>query len=424
MQNVLSLDAKRHPVVPPGRGVRSVVNDVSLIWEAAPGLHAISMGVGIGRGAYDDPHGEAGLAHFCEHARVAQVNRMIGPAKARVLSVEAFTERNETYFVVCALKQDAAVLGEWLDAFLNPRPLDDAAIEQERAVLVEEVATLESSEISRIDDEFLKAAYGDERMWRPIGGRVADVAALAGANVHRAIADDNRRGKIAVALVGDLQPTGLLASVERTLGVLPRARETVAAAAADPMPTHGLAAGRAPIPTSLGVGYFMLGYPAFPRFDERRVSLYAMSLIFGEDEHSVLYNALRVDKALLYAVNSECHLFKDHGHLIIRGMVAYDKLERVMDHVFELAAAMPAIVQDRVVQDEARQALMRTLLMRLDDPRNRLMRLLKHEMWFDAYFDYEDDLDFIRGVTPQSLHEVTEAVLRSPPLICHGVANG
>ena len=105
-------------------------------------------------------------------------------------------------------------------------------------------------------------------------------------------------------------------------------------------------------------------------------------------------------------------------------MVAYDKLERVMDHVFELAAAMPTIVQDPVVEDEARQALMRTLLMRLDDPRNRLMRLLKHEMWFDAYFDYEDDLDFIRGVTPQSLHEVTEAVLRSPPLICHGVANG
>ncbi|TCW83997.1 hypothetical protein C5O80_12980 [Burkholderia sp. SRS-46] len=421
MQNSLSLDAQRTPVVPQGRGMRSIVNGVSLIWESAPGMHAISMGVGVGRGAYDDPSGEAGLAHFCEHARVAQVNRMIGPAKARVLSVEAFTERNETYFVVCALKQDAAVLGEWLDAFLNPQPLDDEAVEQERSVLVEEVATLESSEISRIDDEFLKAAYGDERMWRPIGGRVADIAALAGAKVHRAIGDDNRHGKIAVALVGDMLSTGLLTSVERTLGKLPR---SPVAEAVRPMPAHGFTARRAPIPTSLGVGYFMLGYPAFPRFDDRRVSLYAMSLIFGEDEHSVLFKALRVDKALLYAVNSECHLFKDHGHLIIRGMVAYDKLERVMEHVFELAAAMPAIVQGRGVQEEARQALVRTLLMRLDDPRNRLMRLLKHEMWFDRYFDYEDDLDFIRGVTPQSLQEVTEAVLRAPPLICHGVANG
>jgi len=149
-----------------------------------------------------------------------------------------------------------------------------------------------------------------------------------------------------------------------------------------------------------------------------------MSLILGEDVHSVLFRELRGNKALLYAVNSECHLFKEHGHFIIRGMVAYDKLEQVMEHVFELAATMPAIVQDPHMVEEAREALKRTLFTRLDDPRNRLARLLKHEMWFDQYFDYEEDLDFIRAVTQQSLREVTEAVLQSPPLICYGVPNG
>jgi len=84
-QSTLSLESRRNALLPQGDSMRSVVNGVPLIWEPAPGMHAISMGVGIGRGAYDDPSGEAGLAHFCEHVRVAQVNRVIGPARARKL---------------------------------------------------------------------------------------------------------------------------------------------------------------------------------------------------------------------------------------------------------------------------------------------------------------------------------------------------
>lgn len=401
--------------------MRATINGATLICESATGMNSVFMGVGVGRGAQDDPPGEAGLAHFCEHVRVAQINRTLGPRKARVLSVEAFTERNETYFVVCALKQDACVLGDWLAAFLNPRPLDDDSIEQERRILAEEVATLEDSEINRIENEFLKAAYGAEHLWRPIGGQLADIAGLAGACIDRTIRNDNAQGKLAVVLVGDIVSTGLQKALEGTLMSVSRPPDS---GAARPGRTHRLAAKRLAVSSSLGVGYFMLGYPAFPRHDPRRVSLFAASLIFGEDAHSVLFKELRTNRALLYAVNSECHLFKDHGHLVVKGVVAYEKLDEVIGHVVEIAGSMADRVSDREVQEEARQALMRTLLMRLDDPRNRLTRLLKHEMWLEKYLDYDEDIEFIHGVTHDSLSAVTQEVLQSSPLICYGVAHG
>lgn len=378
-------------------------------------MRSVLLGIGLDVGSSQDGPGQCGMAHLCEHLRVSSAKARLGPQKLSRLFIEAFTEREETFFIAQALRDDCALLLEWLRHFLAVPEPSPAVFERERAVLLEEAFALASSAIDRVDAGFMAHGYEGTRYARPIAGvpdelvSIEREAALASA----ALRDGGARR--VVALVGDLAGTMLEERAAELLQGQPVPRgESQAGSAVELRP------GILEVPAGLEVPYFVLGVPAVHRVSPQRVDLYALSTHLGDGFDSQLFLELRERHALVYSIRTEYHLFRNAGHLVVKGVAAAEKLSGVVHRVREVVERTRTWTPDAERVAELRHALRKALLVNLDEPRNKLLRLLKHEFWFSTFFTVEDDLAAVECITPESLAGIARQVLGSPSLLCQG----
>ena len=393
------------------------MNGASLIKEHVPGMNTVMLGISVPVGASADTPGSAGMAHLCEHLRAASCNWRLGGDRLRRLTLEAFTEREETFFLIRALREDAPVLLEWLTHFFTAADIPAADFEREKAVVLDEALTLECSEIERIDRAFMATGYSGTDYCRPVVGGSEEIAALEIEPALAFLQTHYRRSGVVVVVLGDLDGMTICEDVASVL-----AGVTFDGARAPPTPTpYNFQSGCVEVDTSLGMSYFLKGLPAFERSSDDRIDLYAISAYLGDDIDSLLFRKLRLERALLYNIKTEYHLFRSAGHLVVKGMASNDKFRAVLECLDEILDGMRSWMPDRRVVDTIQHSLTKALMINLDEPRNKLLRLLKHDSWFSRYFTVGDDLAAIRGITADGLRQTSERIFQRPSLLCYGV---
>ncbi len=315
------------------------------------------------------------------------------------------------------MRQDAAVLFDWLTAFLAPLEISPARFEREKAVVLDETLTLECSEIEKIDSAFMAKGYDGTDYCRPVVGSSTEIEELGADAALAFLKTHYRRSGVVAAVVGDLEGTTVWEDLIATFAEveLGNARPSCTDA------TYGFQSGCVTVDTSLGMSYFLKGIPAVKRGAENRIELYAISAYLGDDIDSLLFRKLRLERALLYNIKTEYHLFRNAGHLVVKGMASNDKFGAVLECLDEILHGMRSWIPDRHVVETIQHSLTKALLINLDEPRNKLLRLLKHDLWFSRYYTVGDDLAAIGRITADGLRETAERIFRQPSLLCYGV---
>lgn len=363
--------------------------------------------------------GQSGMAHLCEHIRAGACNERLGTEKLRRITLEAFTEREETFFLLRAPKEDAVILVEWLAHFLEPAHISAEEFEHERAVVLEETITLECSEIEKIDNAFMSSAYHGSDYGRPVAGISQELSAIGREAYREFISTRPHCAGMVVALVGDIDATSLWDDVTCLL----EAACCNSNGDGDPCQsahTLGLIPGNVAVHTALDMTYFLLGFSAMERTSANRANLYAISAYLGDDIDSLLYRELRQKRALIYNVRTDYHLYRQTGHLVIKGIASNDNFQTVTECLRDILEHMRYWLPDEKVAEQLRHSLKKSLLINLDDPRNKLLRLLKHELWFSTFYSIEDDLRFINNVSERGLSDTAAQIFSQPPLLCYG----
>jgi predicted Zn-dependent peptidase len=166
--------------------------------------------------------------------------------------------------------------------------------------------------------------------------------------------------------------------------------------------------------------YFVLGFPAMERSEADRGLLYATSAYLGDDIDSLLFRELRRERALLYSIRTEYHLFRDAGHLLIKGVSSNENFTAVLQCLESIVDRMRSWSPTHETVAQLRHSLRKSLLLNLDDPRNKLLRILKHETWFSAFYSLEDDISFIEEIDGKGLSRLAASVFSQPSLLCYG----
>lgn len=396
--------------------LKTPIGRASFVADHVAGMHSVLLGIAVPAGSSADPPGKAGMAHLCEHLHAVSCNGRLGPERLKRLTLEAFTEREETFFLLRALRGDAGILVEWLEHFLTSADVAEDVFDRERTVVLEEVVALECSEIERIDNSFMAAGYDGGLYGRPVAGVSDDIAAIGRDDSLDFMALNHVRAGLVVGLVGDIDGTGLAEEVMAAMG---RA-DLLPADTAPPRVCAPLRPGHRRVESGLDMTYFVLGFPAMERGNADRGLLYATSAYLGDDIDSLLFRRLRSEQALIYSIRSEYHLFRDAGHLAIKGVAAAENFPAVLQSLEEVFDHMRSWSPGGETVAQLRHSLRKSLLINLDDPRNKLLRLLKHELWFAEHYTVDDDLSFIDGIDADGLSRLTAGLFNQPPLLCHG----
>ena len=288
---------------------------VRVVTERMESVRSVALGLWIGTGSAAEGEPEAGLSHLIEHMLFR------GTARYRSLEIDQLFDAMGAELNAGTGKETTSVYSRVLDRHVE-RALDVMAdmvwrpafegseLEQEREIVLEEIAMYEDDPQDKVFDVLGEAVFGDHPLGRAIIGR-ADVVGTTGADALRDFhATRYVPSNIVVAAAGSLDHDRLVAlveqaGIERTGALAPR---LPAAPQAEPARVRFFA-------KDTEQYHVCLGAPGLARDDERRFALRVLDNILGGTSSSRLFQEVREKRGLAYSVYSFQSLYAGTGQI-------------------------------------------------------------------------------------------------------------
>jgi predicted Zn-dependent peptidase len=314
-----------------------------VVTEQMDSVRSVALGFWIGTGSSAEDEPEAGLSHLVEHMLFRGTGRygsleidQIFDAMGAELNAGTGKETTSVYSRVLDVHLEQA-LDVMADMVWRPR-FDASELDQEREIVLEEIAMYEDDPQDKVFDVLGGAVFGDHPLGRPIIGRADVVAGTPAGGLRAFHAGRYVPENVVVAAAGSVDHDALVALVQRA-GV----------------ERGGLAAPRTPAAPALGPAqvrfvrkdteqyHVCLGGPGIARDDERRFVLRVLDNILGGTSSSRLFQEVREKRGLAYSVYTFEALFAHVGEFglylgtrpdnVGRALrVVADELERFREH--------------------------------------------------------------------------------------------
>ena len=287
-----------------------------VISERVASVRSVSLGFWIDVGSRDERADRAGVSHFIEHllfkgSRRFEAQEIAETFDAMGAELNAATSRENT--VVYARVPDHHVetaLEVMTDMVFAP---SFAEVDQEREVVLEEIAMYEDTPQELVHDLFSEAVFGDHPLGRPVIGTAEVISSVS----RRALSGYHRTayapGNVVVAAAGNLEHDRLVALLqrsERRAGAPARAGTRVRRPLAR-LPGPGLRFQR----KETEQYHLCLGAIGISRSDRRRFAASLLDSILGGSASSRLFQEIREKRGMAYAVYSFGAQYTDTGIL-------------------------------------------------------------------------------------------------------------
>jgi predicted Zn-dependent peptidase len=293
--------------------ITTLPSGVRIVTEAMPSVRSVSLGFWIGTGSRAESDEEAGLSHLIEHLLFK------GSAKYGSLEIDQIFDGMGAELNAGTGKETTSVYARVIDQHLTDafdvmadmvfRPAFNE-VDSEREVILEEIAMYEDDPQEKVFDVLGEAVFGDHPLGRAIIGRAPVIAGTAVADIASFHARRYLPGNIVIAAAGSVDHDALVALAT---GRIP---DEVGDDLAAPPPAPPRQRARRRFERKDTEQYHVcLGAPGLSRHDERRFALRVLDTIFGGTSSSWLFQEVREQRGLAYAVYSFTGAYQDSGQV-------------------------------------------------------------------------------------------------------------
>ncbi|TFB61583.1 insulinase family protein [Cryobacterium sp. TMT1-62] len=394
---------------------RSVLpSGVRIVSEHVPGSRSLTIGYWVAVGSRDEEPGHFGSTHFLEHLLFK------GTAKRTALDIaiafdsvggehNAMTAKEYTCYYAKVQDQDLPMAVEVLTDMLTSSLLDPVEFENERGVILEELAMADDDPADVANERFFEAVMGDHALGRPIGGSPDTIRAATHAAVLEHYRANYRPQDLVVTVAGAVDHDVLVAAVTRSLALAgwdlsvfapPVGRRSGAPAAlsqGDPVTI---------VRRPLEQANILMGFPGLLATDERRVTMSVLTSIFGGGMSSRLFQEIREKRGLAYSVYSFAPGYSDAG---LFGMYAGCTPAKSGQVAELMLGELHRLADNGVTADEMKRAagqLSGASALALEDSDTRMSRLGRAEITLGEFIDLDEALRRLARVTADDVQNL------------------
>jgi predicted Zn-dependent peptidase len=373
---------------------------VRIVTEAMPAVRSVSLGYWIGTGSRHEREPEAGLSHLIEHLlfkgsdRYASVEiDQIFDTMGAELNAGTGKESTSLYArVIDAHLADAFdVMSEmvWRPAFRD--------VDSEREVILEEIAMYEDDPQDKVFDVLGDAVFGDHPLGRAIIGRAEVVAGTPVDAIRAFHAARYGPRNVVIAAAGSVDHDAL---VELTAARAP-ASDVLAG------PPQAIAEERSRTVRferkDTEQYHVCVGGLGLARDDERRFALRVLDTIFGGTSSSRLFQEVREQRGLAYAVSSFTGQYADTGQVGLYVGTRPDNLAAALEVI---ARELERLRRDPASTEElarAKENLKGRVVLSLESTGSRMNRLGSHILGGVPLLSVDEVIAGIDAVTLEDL---------------------
>ncbi len=402
---------------------RSVLpGGVRVLTEAMPAQRSATIGFWVGVGSRDELAGEHGSTHFLEHLLFKGTEHRSALDIASAFDEvggesNAATAKESTCYFARVLDTDLPMAIDTIADMVTSPVLDPEELEQERGVILEEIAMDRDDPADVAHESFVQTVFGNHPLGRPIGGTPEAIKAIPRESVLRDYKRYYRADELVVTAAGGVDHDEVCQQVMAAL----RGAGWELPAGASPVPRRTGELPAAPGATGVHVieraveqANIIVGCPSLVATDERRFVMSVLNTVLGGGMSSRLFQEIREKRGLAYSTYSFAVGYADAGYFAMYAGCTPAKTKQVIDLLgAELEKLATGVITDAELKKAVGQ-LSGGIVLALEDSGSRMSRLGRAELVTGEFVDIDETLERIDAVTPGQIREPAAELAAAP----------
>ena len=349
-----------------------------------------------------------GVSHLLEHMVFKGTRRRSAKQIALELealggSLDAYTSREHTVYQARVLDEHLDVAADVIGDFVFEPLLRKADLDLERKVVLEEIAMVDDTPDDLVFELHNEALWGAHPYGYSILGTRDTVSALSTEDLRALHARAYHPSQLVVAASGNVEHDALLASLERTGWT---ARDGGDAERLTVPPPIAESPSRRHVERDGAQTHIVVGSTAIPHQDPRRHAMILLSSMLGGGMSSRLFQRVREELGLAYAVYTFQSFHADvgmHGVYVGTGPdTAREALDAIQHELADVAAnGLPAA---EIAMGKSQ--LKGQITLSLESVTARMYRCAGVELYGEPYRSLDDMLAQVEAVTEEQVAEV------------------
>jgi predicted Zn-dependent peptidase len=383
-----------------------------VILEPVEHTEAVSIGFWQDHGSRDESEAQAGFSHFLEHMVFKGTQRRSAYQIAQAIDrvggyLNAFTEKEVTCFY-CTLPGDFVGLAiDVLADMMSAAVLNEAEIQKEKAVVVNEIQAMEDNPEEKAQQHYLERLWGPHALARQITGLRHEVERIGRDELMEFYTTRFSPCRLIITASGKLDPQGL---VERLADCLPESGPAWHNGRRSPPVARRV---WQVLPDKFEQVQLFTGMSFRPSRDlPEYYRELVFNTLFGESMSSRLFQRVREDQGLCYSVYSFRSYFTDAALWTIYASTVPQSvlplLRAIEREIRRLRTEPPTSEEIR----DAKSQIRGNLILAKEDMENRMKRLFRQHHLSGRTLEYEQSFQLLSEVKRDDLVQLVESRLQ------------
>jgi predicted Zn-dependent peptidase len=386
---------------------------MAVVTERMPDVRSVTAGFWVGTGSRDESPELFGASHFLEHL----LFKGTPTRSARSISedidavggdMNAFTTKEYTAFYVRLLAESLDLgLDILSDILWNPAFRPDE-VETERQVILEEILMRDDEPGDLVHELFAEALYPGHPLGLEVLGDERSITNMSGDDIRGFFADHYRPQNIVFSAAGLVDHDAVVDGLtSRFAGGSGGVRPVRVAPVRPPEPSVVCT-------RKTEQAHLVVGCTAFDRHHPDRYALAALNHVLGGGLSSRLFQSIREERGLAYAVYSYRAAFDDAGALAVYAGTAPGRAGEVLRLVSESLDQLAACGVEPRELEVAKGHLKGEMALSLEDSAARMSRIGRSRLVHGEILEVDDLAARIDAVTLDDVARVAADVLTRP----------
>lgn len=391
-------------------------NGLRVITESMPSLRSIAIGCWVDTGTRDEEPSEAGASHFLEHLLFKGSEKL----SAREISEtfdsigaqsNAFTTKDHTCYWARLVDTEIPIALDVLAEMLQRPAFREKEIDSERMVVNEEINMNEDDPTDTAFEEFTATLFAGHALEHPVLGTRESINGMSRDDINGYWSRRYGTESTVVAASGSLDHDEFVEMVADRFGgweavdtghehTTPGADSRVSVVTRDT--------------EQVNLVYGGLG---LDRTDERRWAFDLLNHVLGGGMSSRLFNEIREDRGLAYAVSSFRLAYADTGAWGVYVGTTPRNAETTLGLI---RTELKRLTKEGITPEEldrARSSIRGSLALVLEDPNSRMVRLGRDELTGAPHLSVDERLDKIMEVELGDIRDVAHDLFTGPRVL-------
>ncbi len=388
-------------------------NGLTVLSEYMPGVRSVAFGAWVRAASVHEVRSRMGVSHLLEHMVFKGTQRRSARDIALSLEVlggalDAYTTREHTSYQARVLDEHIEHAADVICDLMFRPALREPDLRLERKVVLEEISMVEDTPDDLVFDLHAEALWGEHPYGHSILGTRESVGALGVAELRELHETAYHPRNVVVAAAGHVTQERLLDALARTGWCEVEERQGVPPA---PPPAVPGETRYRHVPRSGVQTHIVFGSTTVPHRDPRRYALVLASTVLGGGMSSRLFQRVREELGLAYAVYSYQHFHVDTGVQGVYVGTAPETAQQATDAVRE---ELDRIATDGLSLEEfeaGKSQLKGQVTLALESPASRMYRAAAVDLYGEPFRALDELLAAIDAVTPEQVSDVCRVFL-------------